>query len=92
MADVDISGMTEAEIEAWEEEHEQFATDERADAAAEAWEREHITPEVEALVGRRSTRRVMPSPIEAGELRRFTQAMMDPDPVFWDEAAARERG
>jgi hypothetical protein len=33
---VDITGWSEDEIHAWEEANEQFATDERADAAAAA--------------------------------------------------------
>lgn len=36
----------EARLQAWEEEHEEFATVERADAAADAWDQEYLTPEV----------------------------------------------
>ena len=32
---VDITGWSEDEIQAWERQHHQFATDERADAAAD---------------------------------------------------------
>ena len=38
--DVDITGWSEDEIQAWEIEHEQFATDERANAAPDAAEKE----------------------------------------------------
>jgi len=42
----DITGWSIDEIEAWEAAHEQFATEERADAAADAWNEKYLTPEV----------------------------------------------
>jgi hypothetical protein len=44
--DIDITGWTEERILRWEVEHESFATEARANAAADAWERENLTPEV----------------------------------------------
>jgi hypothetical protein len=49
-----------------------------------------LTPEIRALIGLKGER------VEAGlwgierdDLRRFTQAIMDPDPRYWDEEFAR---
>lgn len=47
-----------------------------------------LTPEVLALVGVQ-TERVRQGVVEADGLRRFTQAIMDPDPRYWDEGFAR---
>ena len=48
-----------------------------------------LTPEVVALVGNQ-TERMRQGRVEADGLRRFCQAIMDPDPRYWDEAFARD--
>ena len=50
-----------------------------------------ITPEVTALIGTRSTV-VAWDAVERSEVRRFAQAIMDPDPIYYDDEAARARG
>lgn len=57
--------------------------------ASPAGECKALTPEVLALVGN-ETERVRQGRVEADGLRRFCQAIMDPDPRYWDEAFARE--
>jgi len=47
-----------------------------------------ITPEVRALVGAESPIEWAWDPVTTSELRRFTQAIMDHDPVHWDEKYA----
>lgn len=47
-----------------------------------------ITPEVRALVGAESPIEWAWDPVTTSELRRFTQAIMDSDPVHWDEKYA----
>lgn len=42
----DVTGWTEEQIQRWERDHQQFATDDRADAAADVWNRENLTPDV----------------------------------------------
>jgi hydroxyacyl-ACP dehydratase HTD2-like protein with hotdog domain len=48
-----------------------------------------LTPEVRAMIG--VTGEVVESwgVVDAEYLRRFTQAVMDPDPMYWDEEYAR---
>jgi MaoC dehydratase-like protein len=50
-----------------------------------------LTNEVRALIGA-TAEKIEASlwPIEKEDLRRFTQAIMDPDPRYWDEAFARK--
>ena len=50
-----------------------------------------ITPEVTSLIGTRSTV-VAWDRVERSEIRRFAQAIMDPDPIYYDDAAAKARG
>ncbi|TCK28349.1 MaoC dehydratase-like protein [Ancylobacter aquaticus] len=53
---------------------------------------DHITPDVRAVIGARSDWLEAPHPVEASEVRRFFQALMDPNPRFWDtEHAAGTR-
>ncbi len=49
-----------------------------------------LTDEIRALIGV-TAERVAANlwGIEREDLRRFTQAIMDPDPRYWDEAFAR---
>jgi acyl dehydratase len=49
-----------------------------------------VTEEIRALVDEPGPRFTAVSPLEADGLRRFVQAVMEPDPVHWDEEAARE--
>jgi N-terminal half of MaoC dehydratase len=48
----------------------------------------YVTEEIRALVGVAGPRFTAPGPLGADELRRFVQAVMEPDPVHWDERAA----
>src|ERR1700722_13410008 len=48
-----------------------------------------LTLENLALVGHWGVRRYAPEPVEAGSIRRFAQAIMDPDPLYWDQDHAR---
>src|SRR5690242_14880048 len=48
-----------------------------------------VTDEIRALIGVPGPRFEAPAPLGADELRRFVQAVLEPDPVHWDEAAAR---
>ena len=52
----------------------------------------YITPEIQALVGATGPVQTAPLPLGADTLRRFTQAVMEPDPMHWDESAALARG
>ncbi len=50
----------------------------------------YLTEEVKALIGATAERiQVSPWGIEKEGLRRFSQALMDPDPRYWDEDFAR---
>jgi acyl dehydratase len=49
----------------------------------------YITPEIKALIGREGAPQTSGEPVERGEVRRFAQAVMDDDPIFWDDAYAR---
>ena len=49
-----------------------------------------LTDEIKALIGAKSERRQASLfEIEKEGLRRFTQAIMDPDPRYWDEEFAK---
>ena len=50
-----------------------------------------ITDEVAALIGTRSQMTTWDI-VERSEIRRFAQAVMDPDPIYWDDDAAKKRG
>jgi hypothetical protein len=43
-----------------------------------------VTPEVQAAINARSDWQEAPHPVERSEVRRFFQALMDPNPRFWD--------
>ncbi len=49
---------------------------------------DYITPEIRALIGARAEMEAWDE-VERGAIRRFVQAVMDPDPVYWDEEYAR---
>ena len=49
----------------------------------------YLTPEVKGLIGTESPERAAQEPVTVSELRRFVQAIMDPDPIYWDEEYAR---
>lgn len=51
-----------------------------------------ITPEMKALIGVPGELQTAPHPLGADTLRRFVQAVMEPDPIHWDEDCARSRG
>jgi hypothetical protein len=51
----------------------------------------YVTEEVRALIGVRTARQRAWHLIEASEVRRFTQAVMDPAPLYWDDACAEAR-
>jgi acyl dehydratase len=46
---------------------------------------DYITDEVKALIGLESEWEESPEPVERGQIRRHIQAVMDPDPVYWDD-------
>ena len=46
-----------------------------------------LTPEVLALIGTEADMSAWDA-VERGAIRRFVQAVMDPDPVFWDDEEA----
>ena len=50
----------------------------------------YITDEVKALIGLESEWVEAPDPVERSEIRRHMQAVMDEDPMDWDEAAAAD--
>lgn len=52
----------------------------------------YITPTIRAMIGVPAEPVVACDPVEAGAVRRFAQAIMDDDPVYWDVEAARAAG
>jgi Uncharacterized conserved protein len=52
----------------------------------------YVTPEVAALIGAQSDWVEAAHPVEASEVRRFHQAVMDPAPRYWDPSAAERYG
>jgi hypothetical protein len=48
----------------------------------------YITDDVKAVIGARNGPVLAHHPVEASEVRRFFQAIMDPAPRYWDEAWA----
>lgn len=48
-----------------------------------------LAPQHLALLGQWGARQYAPEPVEAGSVRRFTQAIMDPDPLYWDAGYAK---
>ncbi len=51
----------------------------------------YVTPELQALIGKEFSMDAWDA-VERSAIRRFVQAVMDPDPVYWDDAAGVERG
>ncbi len=49
----------------------------------------YITDEVKSYIGREG-KEMVSDPVNASEVRRFIQAIMDPDPIHWDEAYAKK--
>ncbi|MDA8051825.1 MAG: MaoC family dehydratase N-terminal domain-containing protein [Rhodospirillales bacterium] len=47
----------------------------------------YVTPEVKALIGIEAEMAAWDA-VERGTIRRFVQAVMDPDPVYWDDGEA----
>jgi len=45
-----------------------------------------ITPDIKALIGIEGEPQVCWEPVERSEVRRFAQAVMDDDPIFWNDA------
>ncbi len=58
---------------------------------SESKEQSALTPEVKAVIGMTAERIEASSSwgLEREGLRRFTQAIMDPDPLYWDDAYAK---
>jgi acyl dehydratase len=52
----------------------------------------YITDEVRSYIGRESQPVTAWDAVEPGAVRRFIQAIMDNDPIYWDVEAARARG
>lgn len=50
-----------------------------------------LTDEILSYVGKQSVKEYACDPVEAGAVRRYSQAIMDNDPIYWDEAIANER-
>ena len=55
-----------------------------------AEEIDYVTDAVRALIGVESPVQPACDPVERGSIRRMSQAIMDDDPIFWDDAHARE--
>jgi hypothetical protein len=51
-------------------------------------ENNYITEEVKSLIGKESVQIESCDPVERGSIRRFTQAIMDDDPLYWDDEYA----
>src|SRR5215510_7850660 len=49
----------------------------------------YITLEIKALIGMEGEPQTACEPVERSEVRRFAQAVMDDDPIFWDDTYAR---
>ena len=45
----------------------------------------YITPEIKALIGLEGEPQISWEPVERSEVRRFAQAVMDDDPIFWND-------
>ncbi len=50
----------------------------------------HVTDDVRAIIGAQSSWNEATNAVEASEVRRFFQAIIDPKPVYWDEDQAKE--
>ena len=51
-----------------------------------------LTPEIRNLIGVEGPVRTTPYPLSHDEIRRFSQAAMEVDPIHWSVEAARNRG
>ena len=49
----------------------------------------YITPEIKALIGLEGAPQTTCEPVERSEVRRFAQAVMDDDPIFWNDSYAK---
>jgi acyl dehydratase len=49
----------------------------------------YITSEIKALIGLEGEPQIAWEPVERSEVRRFAQAIMDDDPIFWNDAYAK---
>jgi acyl dehydratase len=49
----------------------------------------YITPEIKALIGLEGEPQIAWELVERSEVRRFAQAVMDDDPIFWNDAYAK---
>ena len=49
----------------------------------------YLTPAVKALIGMEGEPQTCVEPVERSEVRRFAQAIMDDDPIFWSDAHAK---
>ncbi len=52
-------------------------------------EKNYITPEIKALIGTEAEVDAWDE-VERGAVRRFVQSIMDPDPIYWDDAMAKK--
>jgi hypothetical protein len=52
----------------------------------------YVTPDITRHIGEEGELVVASEPVELGAIRRFTQAIMDDDPIYWDADAARRAG
>jgi hypothetical protein len=52
----------------------------------------YITPEIKAYIGLESEEVEAWDPVELGSIRRMSQAIMDNDPVYWNEEYAKSLG
>jgi acyl dehydratase len=50
----------------------------------------YITPEIKALIGLEGEPQTCWEAVERSEVRRFAQAVMDDDPIFWNDAYVRK--
>jgi acyl dehydratase len=50
----------------------------------------YITPEIKALIGLEGEPQTCCEPVERSEVRRFAQAVMDDDPIFWNDAYVKQ--
>jgi acyl dehydratase len=48
----------------------------------------YLTPGIKALIGMQGEPQTSCEPVERSEVRRFAQAIMDDDPIFWNDAYA----
>jgi acyl dehydratase len=50
-----------------------------------------LNDEILSYVGKTSVKELACDPVESGAVRRYSQAIMDDDPIYWDPAAAGGR-